>query len=291
INTIAGNAALGCGYAGDNGPATSAQFCGPRGVFVDSFGNIYIVDSDNEAVREVVFATGNIQTIAGGGTGCDNGSLIGDGCPATSATLNAPTGVFVDGFGNVFIADVYDNAIREVYCTNPAITTCTAPGNFSPGDINTVVGGGQGCGNNSPIGDGGPATSAETSGVDALVVDAVGNIFFVDCGGFTEEESCNNVVREVVASTGKIQTVAGTGTYGFSGDGGLATVIVASAAPATVPFGSVPEYTPSGSMNVTLTNNGIFPLNFSSAPSVSGTSDFAVTGGTCAVGTPVAAYG
>ncbi len=276
INTIAGNAALGCGYAGDNGPATSAQLCGPRGVFVDSFGNIYIVDSDNEVVREVLFATGNIQTIAGGGTGCDNGSNVGDGCPATSATLNSPTGVYVDGSGNVFIADTYDDLIREVYCTNAGVA-CTPPAGFAANEINTVVGGGAGCDNNSPIGDGcpatsaelnepsgvyldsagniyvadtvnavvrevsastgiiqtvagtpqtfgysgdgGPATSAQTSGVDALVVDAVGNIFFIDCGGFTEEEDCNDVVREVVASTGKIQTVAGNGSYGFSGDG------------------------------------------------------------------------
>ncbi|MGA3211564.1 MAG: hypothetical protein ABSD20_09665 [Terriglobales bacterium] len=91
------------GYTGDGGPATKAELSGPRGVAVDSGGDIYIADRDNCAVRKVTAATGIISTIAGGGpTAC---GYAGDGGLATSAKLYYPNGVGLDPAGNLYIAD------------------------------------------------------------------------------------------------------------------------------------------------------------------------------------------
>jgi hypothetical protein len=313
IRTVAGNNALGFGFSGDGGPATSAQLDTPYGVTADGSGNIFIADSMNGAIREVSAATANIQTIAGRAATVCGGATdsVGDGCPATSATLNFPSGIGVDRFGNLFIGESISAVVREV----------AAP----TGIIQTVAGTPQTFGYS---GDGGPATSARVSSPYGVIVDAAGNLFFTDCGSSISELACNDVIRAVAASTGTIQTVAGNGTFGFTGDGGpatsaeldtpgaialdpsgnvlipvsgsnrvrsvagLATVIVASV-PASLPFGSVPQFTTSGSMNVMLTNNGIFPLKFSSAPNVTGPSaaDFAITASTCMVGTAVAPGG
>jgi len=191
IHTVAGNGNF--GFSGDGGPAPDAELVTPSGVFVDISGNIFIADTGNARIREVVAATGIIQTVAGNGT---NGGG-GDGGPATSAQLNGPFDVAVDGSGNVFIADSGNQRIREVVA--------------STGTIQTVAGNGaQGF-----SGDGGPATSASLRNPFGLSVDGSGNIFIADRD--------NNRIRKVVAATGNIQTVAGNGTFGYSGDGGPAT--------------------------------------------------------------------
>ena len=190
IQTVAGTGVQGSG--GNSGPATSAELNGPYGVFVDGSGNIFIADANNNEIREVVAATGNIQTVAGSGP-----SNTGYGGPALNALLNRPIGVFVDSSGNIFIADGFNNRIREVVAAT--------------GNIQTVAGNGAG----GFSGDGGPAVNAGLSSRGGIFLDSSGNIFIAD--------TLNNRVREVVAATGNIQTVAGNGTGGFSGDGGLAT--------------------------------------------------------------------
>ena len=158
-----------------------------------SSGNLFIADTGNSRIRKVVAATGNIQTVAGNGTF----GFSGDGGPATNATLNVPTDVYADGSGNLFISDTFNNRIREVVATT--------------GNIQTVAGNGtQGF-----SGDGGPATSASLYFPEGVFVDSSGNLFIVD--------TYNSRIREVDAATGIIQTVAGNGTFGFSGDGGPAT--------------------------------------------------------------------
>jgi sugar lactone lactonase YvrE len=135
------------GYAGDNGPATKAELNEPTGVAVDALGNLYIADASNNVIRRVDATTGIITTVAGdyaadkasGGLG----GFSGDGGPATSAQLNDPQGVAVDGAGDLFIADTFDNAIREV-----------TPG----GTISTVV-------NSASAGGGTPPSGSETSNV------------------------------------------------------------------------------------------------------------------------------
>lgn len=196
LTVVAGNGSM--GYSGDGGPATSAALNRPEGVFVDGSGNIFIADTDNNVVREVVASTGNIQTVAGNGTP----GYSGDGSAATAAQLSDPYGVFVDASGNIFIADTDNNVIREVVASSL--------------NIQTVVGNGTG----GYGGDGATAALAELDMPEGVFVDASGNIFVADTD--------NSVIREVTASNGQIQTVAGT-YYAFadtcndSGDGGTAT--------------------------------------------------------------------
>src|SRR5205807_10554995 len=112
--------------SGDRGPATSAQLNDPWSVFADGSGNIFIADLDNNRIREVVAATGNIQTVAGNGT---NG-FSGDGGPATSAALRDPFTVFVDGSGDIFIADTGNYRIREVIAATGNIQTLSGNGDY-----------------------------------------------------------------------------------------------------------------------------------------------------------------
>ncbi|OYV76399.1 MAG: hypothetical protein B7Z74_00540, partial [Deltaproteobacteria bacterium 21-66-5] len=191
ITTVAGNGTP--GFSGDGGPATAAELNGPDSVAVDSSGNLFIADAYNDRVREVDLATGVITTVAGNGT---LGSS-GDGGPATSAELNYPQGIAVDSSGHLFIADAFNNRIREVNLATGAITT---------------IAGDRTAGSN---GDGGPATAAELREPSGVGVDSCGDLFIADT--FDER------IREVDHATGVITTVAGNGTWGFSGDGGPAT--------------------------------------------------------------------
>jgi trimeric autotransporter adhesin len=190
ISTVAGNRSLGRGYSGDGGPATSAGLNYPASIAVDSHGNLFIADTYNHRIREVSAATGQIRTVAGNGVL----GFRGDGGPATSAELSVPYGVAVDSNGNLYIADTYNNRIREVSATTSQISTVA--GNGTAGYM----------------GDGAAATSAELNLPIGVAVDSNGNLFIADAS--------NNVIREVSAATGIISTVAGTGAYGSSGDNG-----------------------------------------------------------------------
>ena len=191
ITTLAGNGDL--GFCGDGGPATRASLNSFYGVAVDDSGNFYIADTYNQRIRKVD-ALGTITTVAGNGSP----GYSGDGGTATSASLNNPYGVAVDGSGNIFIADTYNQRIREVDATTH--------------DITTVAGNGT----SGSSGDGGTATNASLSYPRSVAVDGSGNIYIAD--------TSNQRIREVVHSTGNITTVAGDGTYGYSGDGGPATL-------------------------------------------------------------------
>ena len=188
ITTVAGDGLQ--GDSGDGGPATSAKLRHPNGVFVDATGNIYIAGRTNDRIRKVDTA-GIITTVAGNGTG----GYSGDGGVATSAQLNSPYDVFVDGVGNIYIADGINNRIRKV---------------DTAGIINTVAGNGA----NGYSGDGGAATSAALGSPSGVFVDGVGNIYIAD--------GINNRIRKV-DTAGIITTVAGNGGFGYSGDGGAAT--------------------------------------------------------------------
>jgi hypothetical protein len=198
ITTVAGNGNQ--GYTGDNGPATAATMEFPYGVCVDSKGNIYIADEDNSAVRKVN-TSGTITTFAG--LGFSHNGYTGDGGQATAAQLCAPTDVINDANDNVYIADSWNNVIREVTVSN--------------GIINTIVGirTNDACsGNGAFSGDGGPATLAELDHPSSIAFDNAGNLYISD------EE--NNRIREVQGN-GNIYTIAGTGLFGYSGDNGPAS--------------------------------------------------------------------
>jgi hypothetical protein len=194
ITTVAGNGTF--GFSGDGGPATNASLRYPYAVAVNAAGNLYIADQGNNRVRKVAASvppllSGTITTVAGDGTT----GFSGDGGPATNASLYEPTGVAVDAAGNVYIADPGNHRVRKV-STSGTITTVA--GNGSPGFS----------------GDGGPATNASLDGLRGVAVDAAGNLYIADW--------VNSRVRKV-STSGMITTVAGSGTYGFSGDGGPAT--------------------------------------------------------------------
>jgi sugar lactone lactonase YvrE len=141
----------------------------------------------------VTASTGFISTVAGNGlTG-----YSGDGGSATNAELFFPSDVAVDSTGNLYISDYVNCAIRKVEASTGTITTFA------------------GNGTSGYSGDGGPATSAQLSLPFGLVIDSMGNVVFAD--------GQNNVIRRIPVSTGVITTVAGNGTAGNSGDGGLAT--------------------------------------------------------------------
>lgn len=187
ISTFAGNS--GYGFAGDGGPALSAQLSSPRGISIDSSGNLYLADRWNNRIRKI--AGSSISTIAGNG----QSNFGGDGGAATAAQLSYPAGAAVDHAGNVYVSDLLNNRVRVI---SPS------------GSINTYAGTGlPGFG-----GDGGAATSAQLSQPAGLALDASGNLYIAD--------SYNAVVRKVTPQ-GAISTVAGNGTQGYSGDGGAAT--------------------------------------------------------------------
>jgi trimeric autotransporter adhesin len=194
ITTVAGTGAI--NYTGDGAPATSATFCDPQNVALDQLGNIYVADTYNEVVREIIKATGVINRIAGikWGFACaEIQSSAGDGGLATSAGLFSPADVAVDAAGDVFIADSGNNRIQEVAA--------------STGIINTIAGNGT-AGYNGE----GTATGAELSGPAGIALDNTGKFLFIADTG-------NERVRELNLTTGIISTVAGNGTGGYNGEG------------------------------------------------------------------------
>ncbi len=227
IATVAGGGSM------NNVPATSTQLNHPTGVAADTAGNLYIADPNAARVRDV--SNGTITTVAGGGNQFNN-------VPAASSYLYVPTGVAVDGAGNLYIADSRMTYIREV--SNGVITAVAGFGSsgfsgdngpatsaqlnspyavavdsagsvyfsdsgnnrirkVTKGIITTVAGGG------TALGDNGPATSAQLNAPLGVAVDSAGDLYIADSG--------NHRIREV--SHGVITTVAGTGTPGFNGDG------------------------------------------------------------------------
>ena len=297
IYTVAGNGTS--GYSGDGGPALNAELSNPSDVCLDNAGNIYIADRGNQRIRKVNSVTKVITTVAGNGTS----GYSGDGGLATSAELNQPNGVSVDGYGNIYIADKGNNRIRMVNTSgiistvagggnggdggpaigasvnNPTDVAVDAVGNFyisqdgsqvirkvnASGIISTIAGGGGGS-----IVTGAVATSVSICGQNSVAVDAVGNVYFTDytCGKFSKVDPSgilsivagtspgfagdggpaiaaqiefpygisadifgnvylapqgNIRIRKVDGATGIINTIAGTGTDGYSGDNGPAT--------------------------------------------------------------------
>ena len=186
ITTVAGAGVR--GFSGDNGPATRAALNTPRGLAVDKAGNLLIADWGNHRIRQVS-AAGTITTLAGTGSQ----GFSGDNGTATAATLNFPYSVAVDVAGAVYIADSVNQRIRKV----------------AGGIIYPVAGNGT----RALAGDGGPASSASFNQPQGVAIDANGNVFVGD--------TFNNRVRRV-APGGTVSTVAGSGFYKFSGDGGAA---------------------------------------------------------------------
>ena len=167
VTTLAGSATSGF----VNGPRLSASFNGPTGVAVDGSGNVYVADRNNNMIRKIDSA-GIVSTLAGSATsGFANG-------PGLSASFNGPTGVAVDGSGNVYIADSGNHLIRKI---------------TSAGVVSTVASG----------------TPVSFAGPTGVAVDASGNVYVAD--------HFYNMIRKIT-SAGVVSTLAGSATSG-SNDG------------------------------------------------------------------------
>jgi len=188
ISTIAGNGTR--GYSGDNGLATSAQLSAPFGITFDTNNNLYIGERSNNIIRKVDI-NGIITTIAGNGTQ----GYYGDGGLATNALLYGCRSVTFNDNGDLYISDGNNHAIRKV-------------------DVNGIITTVAGNGTRGYSGDGSMATSAQINFPRIVIFDNYDNFYF--------SESSSHVIRKV-DNTGVITTVAGNGTSGYSGDGGLAT--------------------------------------------------------------------
>ena len=198
INTVAGSGPpddIQGGYGGDDGPATSALLSVPNGVAIDSDGNLYIADTNNNRIRKVD-RNGIITTVAGNG----QRGFSGDGGPATMAALNQPVSIAFDAQGNLYFADSGNSRVRQV---------------DQQGTISTIAG----TGGPTVSGDGGPATTAVLSKPLGLTFDADGNLY-IACAPSTTIFDAR--IRKI-DGRGIITTVAGTGVLDFSGDDGPAT--------------------------------------------------------------------
>ena len=187
VQTVAGNGLY--RLAGNGGPASSATIYYPSGLRIDAAGNIYFAEPTLNRIRKIA-TDATISVFAGDGIF----GYAGDGGPATSARLAFPYFLATDTAGNVYVSDSVNNVIRKID-TSQTITTVAGVG---------VLG---------YAGDGGPATQAKLHQPEGLDFDGEGDLWFAD--------NLNNAIR-AIDTKGNVFTVAGTGTPGYSGDGGLA---------------------------------------------------------------------
>ena len=193
IHFIAGTGSS--GDSGDGGPAEDARLNEPKGLFVDTAGNIYIADTENHRIKKIDAAYPfNINIIAGMGPRGDSG----DGGPAVNARLDTPKGVFGDAAGNIYIADTGNHRIKMIDAAAP-YNIHNIAGNGSSGDS----------------GDGGPAVNAQLNEPGGVFLDAAGNIYIAD--------TKNHRIKMIdAAAPYNIHNIAGNGSSGDSGDGGPA---------------------------------------------------------------------
>lgn len=178
------------GFSGDGGPAAKARLNQPFDVVYDRDGNLYLSDTGNQRIRRVDAKTGVITTVVGDGSK----GFAGDGGPATSAKLDEPYGMAIDGDGTLYFADRLNRRVRRVDGRTGVITTVA------------------GNGDKTTSGDGGPATAAGIVEPNDVALDGRGRLFIADVSGHR--------VRVVDLATGKIATFAGDGKGRRAGDGG-----------------------------------------------------------------------
>ena len=240
ITTVAGNGSI--GFSGDGVTATIASLSQPEDVAVDSAGNIYIVDTNNNRIRKV--SNGSITTVAGNGTL----GFSGDGGPATAAQLSNPSSIALDAAGNIYIAD--QCRVRKV----------------SNGVITTIAGTGPGGGN---LADGIPGTSAYVCPA-GLAVDSGGNVYI-------SNSSFSNirVLNPAAITTGPLRIPGGGGSSQLALSGGTVSVSYSQPLPVA---GGQPPYTWSllgGALPAGLSLSSTGPL--SGVPSLPGGAVFTAT--------------
>lgn len=243
VTSVAGTGVA--GYAGDGGPASTAELNLPHGVALTTSGGLLIADTLNQRIR-LVSPDGSISTVVGNGSA----GFAGDGGPASAAQVDTPRGIAALADGGFLIADTGNQRIRRVFADGTITTVAgsgvrgfsgdgglaTAAGLANPFGVTPVRDGGllvadtgndrvrrvapdgtittvAGSDTRGFGGDDGPATAAALNQPHAVAV--------LPDGGFLVADTVNNRVRRVWPD-GRITTVAGTGTPGSSGDGGEA---------------------------------------------------------------------
>jgi gliding motility-associated-like protein len=192
VTIIAGTGTA--GYSGDGGPAASAQLnLNLPAITVDGSGNVYISDDNNNRIRRIDAATNVITTVAGTGLS----GYSGDGGLATAAKIYSPSGIAFDANNNLYFSDMYNGRIRRIDAVTKNIST-VAGGGTVLGAVNNVLPG-----------------SVNLGFVERILFDNAGNLYIADENDF--------VVHKLNAATNRITTIAGSGTFGYSGDGGAAT--------------------------------------------------------------------
>jgi len=248
ITTIAGTGTA--GYNGDNIAATAAQFNGLQGLAVDAYGNIFVADISNHRIRKITNGTGIITTIAGTGVGGYNG----DNILATAAQINIPSALAFDVNGDLYFTDRSNHRIRKITTGTGIITTVAGTGTQgfnsdgiaatsaqlnNPNDISFDASGNlliadwlnnrvrsvdkvtglistiAGTGTAGYNGDAIAATTAQINGPCGMIKDYAGNIYIAEYGGAR--------IRKITTGSGLISTIAGTGSFGYNGDGIPAT--------------------------------------------------------------------
>ena len=193
IQTIVGTGTAGLGNFSSGSLARQANINRPLGLALTTEGNLLISESSSHVIRQVRNDT--LQSLVGAGIA----QFGGDNGPASDANLANPAGIALDGEGNLYIADEFNQRIRKVDI-NGIITTIAGTGSPDQGGFQ---------------GDGGQATDARLNGPSAVAVDVQNNLYIADAE--------NHRIRKV-DTNGIITTIAGTGIDGFSGDGGPATL-------------------------------------------------------------------
>ena len=181
------------GYAGDGGPPLEARLNQPYEIRFDAAGAMYIVEMENHIVRRIDAATGLISTVAGTSTP----GFAGDGGPATEAQLHRPHSIELDGQGGLFVADISNHRIRRV--------------DLGSGVIETFAGTGEA----APTPNAAPLEGTPLNGPRALTFDAAGDMLVALREG--------NAVYRIDMQRRSFEHLAGTGSLGYTGDGGPAT--------------------------------------------------------------------
>jgi sugar lactone lactonase YvrE len=183
VSTLAGQP-LSSGSS--DGTGNAARFYYPSGIAADTAGNLYLADIDNHMIRKIVASTGSVTTLAG--LAGNSGSTDGTG---SDARFNSPSGVTVDGAGNVYVADTMNNTLRKVTASGVVSTLAGSPGIAGSVD--------------------GTGSAALFHGPQGLAIDSSRNLYVADTN--------NQTIRKVVPSTGVVTTVAGLAGNPGSADG------------------------------------------------------------------------